>query len=112
VRAPAEQLLAIDAALAAHDGTLVVQHFGSWVHGPVAARRARLAAAGGDRGGARIQLEAAVALTGAEPPAAIAVDLAVTQVAIEGRAARDAAAAMARRHDLVCAERVIKALSD
>jgi DNA-binding SARP family transcriptional activator len=112
VSAPAEQLLAIDAALAAHDGTLVVQHFGSWVHGPAAARRARLAAARGDLSDARTQLQAATALTGVDPPAAIAVDLAVTRVAIEGRAARDAAVALARQHDLVCAERVIKALSD
>jgi DNA-binding SARP family transcriptional activator len=111
VRAPAGQLLAIDAALVAHDGTFVVQHFGSWVHGPAAARRARLAAAREDFNGARAQLDAAVALAGADPPAAIAVDLAVTRVAIEGSVARDAAAALARRHNLVCAERVIRALS-
>ncbi len=112
VQAPEEQLRAIDAALAIHDDTVIVQHFGSWVHGPAAARRARLAAARGNSDDARAQLEAAIALTGAEPPAAIAVDLAIARVTIDGEPARNAAIDLARTHDLVCAERVVKALSD
>ncbi len=111
-RAPDAQLTAIDAALATHDGTFVVQHFGSWVHGPTAARRARLAAARGKFHEARSQLNAAVALAGSEAPAAIAVDLAIARVAIEGPALRDETIAQARAHDLPCAERVITALCD
>jgi hypothetical protein len=111
-RAPDTQLSAIDAALAAHDGTIVVQHFGSWVHGPTAARRARLAAARGDLDAARNQLSAAVALAGPDMPAAIAIDIAIARVTIEGSALRDATIGQARAHSLPCAERVIKTLCD
>ncbi len=111
-RAPDAQLSAIDAALATHDGTFVVQHFGSWVHGPTAARRARLAAARGKLDDARAQLEAAVTLAGPDMPGAIAVDLGIARVAIAGPALRDETIAQARAHDLPCAERVVKTLCD
>jgi hypothetical protein len=74
--APGEHLTALDAALAPHDGTMIVQHYGGAVHGPAQARRARLAAALGDRGAAATHTAAARALAGPDPPRAIARDLA------------------------------------
>jgi len=74
--APREQLAALDAALARHDGTLIVQHYGGAVHGPAQARRARLAAALAEPGAAVFHAAAARDLAGPRPSPAIARDLA------------------------------------
>lgn len=74
--APPAQLAALDAALARHDDTLIVQHYGGAIHGPAQARRARLAAALDDPNAARAHAAAAHRLAGPRPPQAIARDLA------------------------------------
>lgn len=102
-------LAALDSALARHDGTLVVQQYGGNVHGPVAARRARLAAARGDAPAAAHHAAAAAALAGLDAPPVLAIDVLRARAAAlhaqgdakGAAAARDEAAGLARAHGLL-----------